>query len=533
MTKRISVCVLSLIFCAAFFLGAAAHAEDASVSGTDVELTISGGPIRGEQVDGINMFKGIPFAQPPVDELRFAPPENVEPWTGTLDCTEFGPTPVQASPRDGMPMSEDCLTINVWAPEHTSDVQLPVYVWIYGGAFAQGSSSEPNYDGTNFAKDGIVTVSFNYRVNALGFFASQETYGQYGTTGNWGILDQIKALEWVQENIEAFGGDPSRVTIGGESAGSYSVSGLITSPLAEGLFQAAILESGTMLGVPGNSYYARGDLDRSAEVCNMMAYEFGAADDAAGLEKLREADASVLSQLCPLNVDFTTTPAFMMIPVYDGYVMPTDMYGALQSGEFNKVDLLWGYNADEGSIFVPSDTTQERYEMLASRMYGYGASKSVLERFPVDDDNTSGDRARQILTYGMFSAVMKPFGDALAESGQNVYAYKFNYATGESIEAGLGASHGSEIPYAFGNLENPDAEQQALSDEMHARWANFIKYGDPNGETPSGVEWPKYDPEGAQMIFFDSEISSGQMPGQDDMDFMVDVMFGEGGSYYK
>lgn len=507
-------------------------APTATPAQTSVQLQTSLGPVKGVQADGVSMYKGIPYAMPPTDDLRFAPPQDAQPWTDVLDCTAFGDIAVQNTVGEGLEMSEDCLTLNVWTPAESDSEKLPVYVWIHGGGFAQGSGAEPMYDGTNFAQDGIVVVTINYRLNAIGFFASQETYDEYGTTGNWGLLDQIKALEWVQENIAAFGGDPSQVTIGGESAGSYSVSGLISSPLAEGLFQRAIMESGSMLGVPGNCFYSRGNLQRSIELDNMMAFTFAATDDASGLEKLRAADANVLAQLSPLNVDFTTTPAFMMTPVFDGYVMPTDPYGALQNGQFNDVDLLWGYNANEGSIFVPGDTDELTYEMLAARMYGYVNQKAVLARFPVDEQNPSGERAREILGYGMFNAVMKPYGDALAGSGQNVYAYQFNYSTADNEKAGLGAHHGSEIAYAFGTLENPDAEQQALSEEMHARWANFIKTGDPNqGDVPSAVQWPAYDPDGSQMLVFDTTVTAGAMAGKDDIEFMEDIMFGSGAAY--
>ena len=267
--------------------------------------TTEAGTVRGVEGAGTRAYLGVPFAAPPVGERRFAPPENVEPWTETLDCENFGPTAVQANAIEGLPMSEDCLTLNVWTPAAPgSDEKLPVYVFIHGGAFAIGSGAEPTYDGTNFAKRGIVTITINYRLNALGFYATQETYDRYGTTGNWGYLDQIKALEWIRDNVSAFGGDPKRVTIGGESAGSYAVSALILSPLAEGLFQGAIMESGTNLQIAGNAYYSKADLQRSIEVCNMMSSTFGAKDDAEGLAKLRTVDADAFAQMCPLDIDF-------------------------------------------------------------------------------------------------------------------------------------------------------------------------------------------------------------------------------------
>ncbi len=427
MTAKIRTFMLLLLMCAVPGLTACNSQKKSQTSPIpdssappkeEISLQTSGGPIKGLTEDGISVYKGIPYAKPPVGDLRFAPPQDVTPWTEVLDCTELGSIAVQDTASEGVTMSEDCLTLNIWTPDADKEEKLPVYVWIHGGGFAQGYGGEADYEGTNFAKEGIVTVSINYRLNALGFFASQETYDKYGTTGNWGILDQIKALEWIQENIGAFGGDNQNITIGGESAGSYSVSALITSPLAKGLFRRAIMESGSILGIPGNNYYSRGNLMRSVELCRMMAHTFDASDNAKGLAVLREADANVFSQLSPLLSDFTITPAFMMTPVYDGYVNPTDVYETLQKGSFNKVDLLWGYNEDEGSVFVPEDTDQLTYEMMAARMYGYKNRQAVLERFPVNEEYSSGQRTREILAFGMFSAVMKPYGDALAKSGK-------------------------------------------------------------------------------------------------------------------
>ncbi len=506
---------------------AAASADQAA----PVQLQTPSGPIEGAAEGGISIYKGIPYAKPPVGDLRFAPPQDVEPWTEALDCTGFGARAVQkitVGPGNGLPadfpMSEDCLTLNVWTPATDTDAALPVYVWIHGGGFAIGSGAEPDYDGASFAKEGIVTVTINYRLNALGFFASRYTYNKYGTTGNWGLLDQIKALEWIKANIGAFGGDSGNITIGGESAGSYSVSALIASPLAGGLFQRAIMESGSILGVPGNNFYSKGDLARSIELNRMMAYTFGAADDAKGLAALRSADADVLAQMSPLLQDFTITPAFMFTPVFDGHVLPRDVYKALQDGKFNKVDLLWGYNADEGSVFIPAETDARAYEMMAARMFGYEKGQAVLKRFPVDGAHTPGQRTREILGYGMMDAVMKPFADALANAGQSVYGYKFNYQTPENASIGLGAHHGSEIAYAFGNLpETAGAEQQALSKEMFTRWANFIKTGNPNAG--GGVRWPKYDARNAQMLMLDKKITAAQMPDKENFAFMAGVMF--------
>lgn len=487
------------------------------------------GPVRGLSNHGISVFKGIPYANPPE---RFAPPEDVTPWKETLDATGFGPAAVQSKP-DGT--SEDCLTLNIWTSAAGTGEKLPVYVWIHGGGFALGAGSEPMYDGTRFAQDGVVYVSINYRLNALGFYASGHTLDTYGTTGNWGILDQIKALEWIRENISAFGGDPDRVTVGGESAGAYSTSMLIQSPLAKGLFGRAIMESGSVLGIPGNCQYTRGDLQKCIEMGRMMASTFGAKDDADGLLTLRAASAEVFAEMSPLILDFTAIPSYMMTPVFDGYVLPQDAYGELVKGNVNAVDLLWGFNRDEGSIFIPEGKTRAQYLMLASKMFGYDNAEAVLERFPVDEAHSATARSREILTHGMFSTVMKPYGDVLSGAGNKVYAYCFDYATPENQQIGLGAHHGSEIAYAFGNLP-PDAsrEQEALKDEMHTRFVNFIKTGDPNdGALPSEVYWPAYDAQGQKALVFGREVSAGTLPGREDMAFMAEIMFGEAGRYFK
>ncbi|KAI4454008.1 carboxylic ester hydrolase [Holotrichia oblita] len=217
-----------------------------------VEATTLSGKIMGVKENGISIFKGIPYAKAPVGELRFAPPVGIEPWTGVLDCVNFGPQCPQNMPKENQAISEDCLNLNVWTPANRKkDEKLPIYVYIHGGAGAVGSSADPLYSGEGFAQKGIVYFSIQYRVNALGWFASNETLKQYGTTGNWGLLDQIEALKWIKKNASLFGGDPNNITVGGESFGAFSNSALILSPLAEGLFQRVIMESGTILGNGG------------------------------------------------------------------------------------------------------------------------------------------------------------------------------------------------------------------------------------------------------------------------------------------
>lgn len=496
------------------------------------------GPVAGLESAGIRSFKGIPYARPPVGDLRFAPPLPPEPWTEPRDCTRFGDAAVQLRGSTSLTpsnvgMSEDCLSVNVWTPAVPGDGQkLPVYVFIHGGAYATGSGSIPIYDGASFAKQGIVAVTINYRLNALGFFASDETLARYGTTGNWGHLDQVKALEWVRDNIAAFGGDPKRVTIGGESAGSYSVSALILSPMAKGLFHGAILESGTILAVPAISIYAKGDLRRSIQLCSQLASVVGATDDAAGLAKLRTAEAGVLARLAKFQADQTTLLAFFLMPVFDGAFMPTNPLAAIAAGDFNRVPLLFGFNSDEGTLFAPADADENTYKMMAAMALGDNAGKA-LAHFPVAGGVTAGERTRGLLTYTMFTAGMKVYADAFADRGLDVYAYNFDAATAGTIKAGLGATHALELPFVFNTLSAlgiKDAAHEELSAEMHRRWANFIKYGNPNaaGEPAASAQWPKYEKSSPRVMRFGDVIEPVPLPNREDFEFMTDLLFGAG-----
>jgi len=495
-------------------------------------VTVKNGDISGFIDGGVAVFKGIPYAKPPVGDLRFAPPEDAEPWSGVLDCTEFRSSPLQyPSPLGGISDtgSEDCLYINVWAPadaipdpdSNPAPVKnLPVYVWIYGGAFGVGSGSVSAYDGGHFARDGIVTVTFNYRVNTLGFFASRETLNRYGTTGNWGLLDQIKALQWVHDNIAAFGGDPGQVTIGGESAGSMSVSGLILSPLAKGLFQSAIMESGSVFGVEKMDAYCGGDIDRCIEVGRVFSSFFQAADDADGLEKLRSVDADTMAGFNVLEDVYRLPLSFYFYPVFDGYVLPKNPWEALESGNYNHVKLLFGYNTDEGSIFVP-EADKYILKMLAARYFGYENQQKVLEEFPSEGAGNSPTQAsRDIFKYTIFASGMKEFGDVLSGDGLPVFGYHFAYVSDKSRKAKIGAFHGSEIDFAFGQ---PDAGNKALADDMHSRFAAFIKSGDPNSPGAS-PKWEPYDSQGKNLIRFDTKVTTEQMQDADKNDFVIGLM---------
>jgi para-nitrobenzyl esterase len=530
------------LFCCSKFLIAALLMLSAMSSvrayAASVTLMTQSGEIRGLRSGGVSVYRGIPYAAPPVGELRFAPPQDASPWDGVRDCTEFAPQAVQYMPFAGQAMSEDCLALNVWTPARPGDdAKLPVYVFIHGGGFAEGAGSLPMYDGTGFARKGIVAVTINYRLNAIGFFASRETFKRYGTTGNWGILDQVKALEWVKENISVFGGDPDKVTIGGESAGSFSVSILMTSPLAKGLFRGAILESGTILSLPFLSTYARSDPEKSIAVSGMLADIFGAGDDENGLARMRRANAETMANLSAFTMDQTMPSAFFLTPVFDGKVIPKNPAAELSSGNFNRVNILIGFNGDEGSIFVPDGTDEGEYMAMAARILGYEKSRVALARFGVDArdaQKNATQRARQVTAYGIFSASAKRYADLAAKAGVDVYMYKFKTVTPDDRKNGFGARHAAELPFVFDTLGTlgtsglRGTEYEKTAEEMHTRWANFIKNGDPNiGEpTPSGVKWPKYDPAKADAIYFDRKIASGALEDLENIEFMISLIYG-------
>jgi para-nitrobenzyl esterase len=506
----------------------------AFMSSRQSSVVTKSGPIQGLRENGVYAYKGIPYAKAPVGDLRFAPPQDVEPWTEVRDCTEYGPIAVQrptiAMLLDNSEQSEDCLTLNIWTPSAPEQAdKLPVYVFIHGGGYGVWTGNDKTFAGVSFAKNGVVAVTINYRLSTLGFFASEETYQQYGTTGNWGLLDQIKALEWVRDNIAAFGGDPDQVTIGGESAGSWSVSALILSPLAKGLFRSAILQSGTILSVQSASPY-RGDLRESIEESRVLAGIFGASDSAEGLEQLRQVDAHALNYLSPFIADQSgIMPAFFMMPTFDGYVLPKDPAAALRAGDYNKVDLLIGFNRDEGTLFIQSAVDSSFYESFAARTIGK-KWRSFMEHFPVNEQNNATQRTRQLLAYTWFSAGEKLFADTFVPHNK-VFMYNYNFVAPNNPRSVLGAYHSSELPYAFNTIGIRDlsgAENEKLAQEMHLRWVNFIKTGDPNSgaKLPTPTQWPQYDTAQSQVLFLDNDITAGALPDKDNLDFTAELLYG-------
>lgn len=505
------------------------------------ELRPPCGPVKGQYRKGISSYKGIPYAMPPVMDRRFKAPEPIPPWENIRDCQKPGNMAMQMGgiladtpatyQMEGK--NEDCLFLNVWTPATTPKERYPVYVFIHGGAFATGSGADMVFDGARMAQEGLVVITVNYRLGALGFLATHGLHEEAGTTGNYGLLDQIQSLRWVQENIEAFGGDPTQVTLGGESAGAFSVTGLMLSPLAKGLFYQAIVESGSIFSISSFAMQNRGDLEKSMDNGQWLCEIFGVKDTLEDLYKLRRIPGDALAAMSMVKSDQSATlNAFAFWPVYDGVVLPKDPVAALALGEVNPVKLLIGYNTDESTLFIKGHTNLGIYKMLCIQIFGPEKAKSVMEHFQVDKDHTPLDRMREIYTHSAFVIGMVMIAKKYAQLGKDVFFYNFDYDPAILKIIGLNTAHAMELPFVFGNGigQRRATKISNLSWIMQKSWTNFIKYGDPNfKESYKGqVTWPKFDPEKKNIMVFDTHLSNKSLPYQEDLAFLEELMFGKG-----
>jgi para-nitrobenzyl esterase len=456
------------------FKGRAADSQVRTVSGTVEGTTSDDGKVQ--------IFKGIPFAAPPVGDLRWKAPQPVAPWTGVRKATEFGARCMQGNIfgdmvfRDRGP-SEDCLYLNVWTPSASAGAHLPVMVWIYGGGFQAGATSEGRQDGEMLAKRGVVVVSMNYRLGIFGFFAHPELAKEsgHGSAGNYGLLDQVAALEWVQKNIAAFGGDPHNVTIFGESAGSFSVSGLMASPLARDLFQRAIGESGSFLGKDPVKSLADSEADGA---------KFGESIGANSLEALRAKPAADL-----LDAVMKARGTFRFWPNVDGYFFPRDPHEIYASGQQAHVPLLAGWNRDEGNFhefFQKTEPTAKNYVEIAHKDFGENADEFLKLYAGATDEEamrSASDLAGdQFIGYGTWK-----WTEMQRTTGQStVYRYEFDdpppQPAGKPSE---GAYHSAEIEFVFEALPSKKLPWRPLDEKLSqlisTYWTNFAKTGDPNG----------------------------------------------------
>lgn len=463
-----------------------------------LRVKIDSGTVQGKLGKGphIRAFLGIPFAAPPIGKLRWRAPQAVHPWKGVRKTVAFGPRCMQRRIysdmvfRDNGP-SENCLYLNVWTPATSASENLPVMVWIYGGGFQAGSTSEPRQDGENLAKKGVVVVSANYRLGIFGFFSYPDLTKEspHHASGDYGLMDQIAALRWVRKNIAAFGGNPHNVTIFGQSAGSFSVSALMASPLARGLFQKAIGESGSFLG-SGSRLGAAKPLAVTEEAGEKFARSIGVTS----LKQLRAIPTDKLLQ------DAAKTNFW---PNIDGYVLPQSVVQIYAEGKQSHVPLLAGWNKDEASFALYSGkkpTAQNLVKLIKSR-FGPQADEA-LKLYPHATEKeairSTEDLASEFFTvFDTWKWIEMQY-----KSGVPVYRYYFTRTPPEppGAMAGkvplikLGARHSAEIPYVFGDLEWKKAPWEPvdfkISDQMSSYWTNFAKTGNPNG--PGLPHWPRY-----------------------------------------
>src|SRR5580692_162717 len=485
----------------------------AGASGPQVKT--ASGTVEGKDEGAVRAFLGIPYAAPPVGNLRWKPPAAAASWTGVRKATEFGAHCMQGRIYGDMNFrdpggSEDCLTLNVWVPAKPSGAKLPVMVWIYGGGFAAGSTSEARQDGAHLAQQGVIVVSMNYRLGVFGFFVHPELAKESGhnAAGNYGLLDQLAALRWVHENIAAFGGDPGNVTIFGESAGSFSVSAQMASPLAKGLFQKAIGESGGAFfsgGLAFEPLAAREEKD-----VKLVGAKLGVST----LAELRAIPAQkLLDPFAPPQAE-----GFDFDPDVDGYFLPEPVPAIFAAAKQNDVPLLAGWNHDEGSYevaFSPQKQTAESLKATAQKEFG-DKTAEFMKLYPSDTpeqtlrsaEDFAGDRFIAFSTWAWL--------EAQAKTGkQPVYRYRFDLGPPADPKGPqLGAYHSAEIEYVFGQLDSKAGvawlpEHRALSEEMQKYWANFARSGDPNG--PGLPKWPVYSAaDGWEMMFLDAKPAANK-----------------------
>ncbi|GMM92154.1 carboxylesterase/lipase family protein [Qipengyuania sp. MTN3-11] len=505
-------------FLAAASLAACAHSPVDPVlapasSDAPVVRTSQGG-LQGSRDGSVRSFKGIPFAQAPVGPLRWQAPRPHPGWSGTRQAVEFGASCVQpvvstaansVYADDPTPISEDCLFLNVWAPEDARDA--PVFVWIHGGALVSGSSKFGMYDGARMAEQGIVFVSVNYRLGPLGYLAHPELSAESadGVSGNYGLLDQIAALRWVENNIAAFGGDPDQVTVAGESAGALSVMYLMTSPAARGLFDRAISQSGYMISSPALDETVHGHL--SAENQGLWLQEKLGKADLAGL---RAMDARQLT-------DTALGAGFLTWGTIDGKVIPRQTYESFRRGEQAPVPLLAGFNSGEirtlRRLLPPPPDDAAAYRTAIEASYGDLAPRFLALYPPTDIDESMLATTRDAL-YGWTAERMVRDQHAL---GKDAWLYLYDHGYPSTDAAGLHAFHAAEIPFVLGNTDKvtpnwpaiPDTPaERRFADTLFSYWVSFARGGQP--QAPGAPAWPAYGSEGKMMVLADGfDVRSG------------------------
>ena len=465
----------------------------------------------------VTAFKGIPFAAPPVGDLRWKAPQPARPWKGVKECTAFGPSPMQPKPVSFLmigpefvvpqqPLSEDCLYLNVWTAAKSAQEKRPVMIWIYGGGFQTGGSAAPGYSGEALAEQGIIFVSFNYRLGIFGFLAHPELTAEsdHHSSGNYALMDMIAAISWVKKNIAAFGGDPDRITIAGQSAGSASVNCLLASPPARGLFQGAIGESGSYV------------LENPILHMNSLA-----SAEKEGLRIANKLNAANLKALRAIPADeLEKNAGGFFAPIVDGYILPVSVSEAYKKNQQVHVPLLTGWNGDEGFLFGIS--TKEEFAKQATM---FGADSGLFRKyFPSTTDSQS--IASQISFAVDKTIGLSQYQWALKQnenSKQKTYLYLFTRkppATGDKKK--FGAYHTAEIGYALHTLDSIQRAWEPVDRNLEklvsSYWVQFVKTGNPN---MSGLPlWGSFSNDKPNSMIFGDTSAARLLPDKEALDFL-------------
>jgi para-nitrobenzyl esterase len=502
----------------------------------EATVRIASGQVSGSRDQGVHAFKGVPYAAPPVGERRLRPPAPPASWDGVRDASHYGVVALQR-PMPGIfgelgtpqnPAGDDCLNLNVWTPDPGA-AGLPVLVWIHGGAFFAGSGIDDVYNGAAFARDGVVTVTLNYRLGVQGFWHLGDRFPALAESGNLGMLDQIAALEWVQHNISAFGGDPSRVTIAGESAGGMSVSTLLAMPRAKGLFRRAIPQSGAAhngISAPTASMIAGHMLD-------MLGVSPGDLEALARVssESLLETQGKLNDELGqtrdPARFGEAAASAMCFQPTYGTELLPQRPIDAIAAGSAKDVSVLMGTTKEEALIFLVDLKEMFSQELVEATMEGvFGAAgKSGADALALYSANRPGAEFHELVaaveTDRMFTIPAIRMADAQVQHNPDLWMYRFDWRT-PARGGAFGAHHFLEVPFAFDQIDNPqaagflgDARPRQLAAATHAAWVSFATAGNPNNDALP--EWPRYEAATRPTMLFGEPCRVEREPNADEV----------------
>lgn len=496
-----------------FACSTAQKTDQIDVNSVKVQPGIISGKTSDDQ--SVKIFMGVPFAAPPVGELRWKAPQPVVSWEGVRTCVDAPASAMQAPPKPFMcwskefmapesPLSEDCLYLNVWTTAKTAQDKLPVMVWIHGGGFTGGSGTVPLYNGEGMARKGVVFVTINYRLGIFGFLAHPELSSESDlkTSGNYGILDQIAALKWVKQNIAAFGGNPDNVTIAGQSAGAFGVNMLVVSPMAKGLFQKAIAQSGGMFG----KELMLGQTLQAAEEGGKQLTE------KMGITSIAELRAIPADSLLKISGRFGIVVDKVLIP---------PVYETFAAGKQNDVSLISGWNADDGVSFGPPPTAGQ-FKANAKSQYGAKAD-AYLKLFPANSDEEAG-KSQKLMSQLFFGWHNYTWARMQTSHGTGK-AYLYYFKRVPPGEPNYGAFHSAEFAYALHTLkfwDRPFTEVDfKLEEAMSSYWVNFAKTGNPNGD---GLPvWPVFNDSKPEVIELGDEVKAATLPYPDQLNFLNEV----------